>query len=213
MGTPEAPAGSSLGAHALTRTLPAGSAAPFLAEPVRFAHEIAVTTHAVEAANVATAGASIVANLVGGAVIERAVTAGVERAAVADPALPALAAGSAEPADRERLRSFAPDARAISALTGAVYAVASYPERERIRDALAFAASPGDGGHVTAAAGAFLGAAHGVEALPVDWLSRLELGWVGEVLVQDLITEFTEGPSGSEYEPASDDIWFTRYPG
>ena len=44
----------------------------------------------------------------------------------------------------------------------------------------------------------------GVFALPVDLVSRLELAWVADVLAQDLISEFVDSPSGSEYEPAAD---------
>jgi ADP-ribosylglycohydrolase len=219
MGTAEEPAGTSLGAHALTRTLPAGSAAPFLVEPLRFAHEVAATTHAAEAADVAAAGARMVATLVNDALSGSRASISIDRCTF-DTRPPlvttlraALAARSSDPRNAQKLRLIAANTRASSALAGAIYVVGSFPEREQIRDALVFAASAGDGGHVAAVTGAFLGAAHGVESLPADWISRLELAWVGDVLAQDMITEFTEGPSGSEYAPAGDDLWWNRYPG
>jgi diguanylate cyclase (GGDEF)-like protein len=44
-------------------------------------------------------------------------------------------------------------------------------------------------------------------------VSRLELAWVADVLAQDLIAEFVDSPSGSDYEPAADPTWWNRYPG
>jgi ADP-ribosylglycohydrolase len=46
MGQIDKPVGSSTGAHALTRVLPVGLAGDWVSEPVRFAAEIAATTHA-----------------------------------------------------------------------------------------------------------------------------------------------------------------------
>jgi hypothetical protein len=61
--------------------------------------------------------------------------------------------------------------------------------------------------------GALPGTAHGVDALPVDLVSRLELGWVADILAHDMVSEFTESPSGSEYAPSEDPTWWNRYPG
>jgi hypothetical protein len=52
-----------------------------------------------------------------------------------------------------------------------------------------------------------------VDALPVDWVSRLELAWVADTLARDMISEFTDSPSGSEYSEAPDPHWWDRYPG
>lgn len=165
-------------------------------------------------------GAMLVAALIDDVPIREALSAAIARCNQADRisvrrevASPLTSALVAESRDLATLRSFAPDGRASSALAGAIYVVASFPDRDRIRDALVFAASAGDGGHVATTAGALLGATHGAETLPVDWMSRLELGWVGDVLAQDLITELTEGPSGTEYEPNPDPLWRDRYPG
>ncbi|MFG3601064.1 hypothetical protein [Micromonospora chersina] len=85
--------------------------------------------------------------------------------------------------------------------------------RYEVRDALTFAASAGTGGHAATVAGALLGAAHGPDALPVDWLSRLELVWVADILARDLVRQVTERPSGTEYTEGTDPRWWDRYPG
>lgn len=189
------------------------------AQPGRFAAEVAAITHTAEAVDATAIGATIVANLRNGQGIEEAVT-GAQRecaehlpGATALPLAPALAAARSNAADAGELARLAPDARAVSALTGAIYVAASFPERAQVRDALLFAASVGDGGHVAAVTGAFLGTAHGVDGLPVDWISRLELAWVADVLARDLIAEFVDGPSGSGYTPPTDPHWWDRYPG
>ncbi|HEY0696184.1 MAG TPA: hypothetical protein VGD43_00060, partial [Micromonospora sp.] len=106
-----------------------------------------------------------------------------------------------------------PDATAMSALSGGVYVALSLPLPDQVREALSFAASAGDGGQVATVAGALLGTAHGVDALPVDWLSRLELAWVGDILARDLVAEFGLGPPGSGRSGAADRRWWDRYPG
>jgi len=168
----------------------------------------------------AAIGATIVSNIAKGQVIEDA----VERARQAGPSvvkresdhLPlesALSAARSAPRQSSVLTSLAPDARAMSALAGAVYVALSFPDREQLRDALLFAAATGSGRHVAPASGALLGVAHGAEGLPVDWVSRLELAWVADVLARDLITEFVDSPSGNGYDPAPDPGWWRRYPG
>ncbi|NUP38643.1 MAG: hypothetical protein HOY76_16895 [Streptomyces sp.] len=54
---------------------------------------------------------------------------------------------------------------------------------------------------------------HGVEALPVDLISRHELAWVLDTLARDLLMELEDSPSGSEYVPGWDPHWWHRYPG
>ncbi|MEH1014283.1 ADP-ribosylglycohydrolase family protein [Micromonospora sp. CPCC 206060] len=234
MGAPDNPAGTSTGAHGLTRSLPAGLVESWSAGVGDLAAQIAATTHATEAVHAAALGATIIAHLLRGAGIDAAVTHAQQQCAShlpgaaalplapahSDPlgaaALPlasALAAARSAPAQRDELARLAPDARALSALAGAIYVVSSFPEPARIREALLFAASAGDGGHVATAAGAFLGAAYGVDALPVDWLSRLELVWVADTLARDLVSEFVDHPAGSGYGTAPDPQWIIRYPG
>lgn len=218
MGTLDRPVGTSVGAHALTRTLPAGLAVGWGGpELVSFAREIAVTTHAVEAADVAAVGAMVVTNLAQGNDLHRAVLlaqrecaphVGPAALSVADAA---LAAAVSHPGQTDMLRKLAPDRRASSALAGGIYVAMSFPEPEQVREALLFAASVSD--HVATAAGALLGTKVGAAGLPVDLVSRLELAWVADVLARDMISEFMDSPSGYEYGGASDPTWWNRYPG
>jgi ADP-ribosylglycohydrolase len=219
MGTVDQPAGASAGAHALTRSLPAGLIGPWHAEPARFAAEIAATTHAAEATDAAALSAALVAGLAQARGVAEAADLARQDSAPSTPGkadaalVVALAAARSQPRQAALLADLAPDARARSALAGGVYVAASFPDRRQMRDALLFAASAGDGGHVATVTGALLGTAHGVDALPVEWVSRLELAWVADVLAHDLVNEFTDSPSGSEYTPAPDPHWWDRYPG
>ncbi|MFG1779766.1 ADP-ribosylglycohydrolase family protein [Micromonospora sp. NPDC049051] len=211
MGTIDDPSGTSTGAHALTRTLPV-SLYPCDAA------EMAALTHAGDAVGVAgLAGAVIRLLAAGRPLVEALVSVASDPGDFSEVAqrslVPALAAaGSGAPSVHELTR-LAPDARAVSALAGGVYAVACFPGREAVREALLFAASAGDGGHAVTVAGALLGTAHGPDALPVDWLSRLELAWTADTLARDLVTELHDSPSGGEYFPPTDPHWRTRYPG
>jgi hypothetical protein len=119
----------------------------------------------------------------------------------------------AHPADAERLAKLAPDATAPSALLGGVYVAASFPERGQVAAALSFAAGAPDGDSVACVAGALLGATHGVEALPVDLVSRHELAWVLDTLARDLVSQLSDRPSGTEYTSGWDPNWWDRYPG
>ncbi|NGO06749.1 hypothetical protein G5C60_03485 [Streptomyces sp. HC44] len=118
-----------------------------------------------------------------------------------------------EPADAGRLARLAPDATAPSALLGGLYAAASFPDRAQFRTALEFAAGAPDGDSVACVTGALLGAVHGVEALPLDLVSRHELAWVLDTLARDLLLELDDSPSGSEYIKGWDPHWWHRYPG
>jgi ADP-ribosylglycohydrolase len=219
MGQFDKPAGSSIGAHALTRVLPAGLVGDWVQEPGRFAAEIAATTHVGEAVYAAALGARIVAEIVKGQGIEDAVRQAQPESLtfleqqLDSPLADAVEVARAQPRQAATLAQLAPDARAASALAGGVYAALSFPGRDQIREALLFAASSGNGSHVAAVAGTLLGAAHGADALPVDWVSRLELAWVADVLARDLIAEFVDKPSGTEYTPGDDPNWRDRYPG
>jgi ADP-ribosylglycohydrolase len=219
MGTSEKPVGTSVGAHGLTRSLPAGLCLGWGPAPGSFGAEIAALTHGPEAIDAATLGSAIISGLGQGRGVDDAVRHALRHcaqpaAASAGQAVTgALAAAASAPAQAAELARLAPDARAVSALAGAVYVAASLPHRERVRDALPLAASAGDGGHVATVTGALLGAAYGVDALPVDWLARLELVWVADTLARDLVAELADGPSGTGYTPATDPHWWDRYPG
>ncbi|MFV8182376.1 MULTISPECIES: ADP-ribosylglycohydrolase family protein [unclassified Streptomyces] len=118
-----------------------------------------------------------------------------------------------EPADPSRLAQLAPDPTAPSALLGALYVAASFPDRAALPTALDFAAKAPDGESVACVAGALLGAVHGVEALPVALVSRHELAWVLDTLARDLVLELDDSPSGGEYVKGWDPHWWERYPG
>ncbi|PWR15825.1 hypothetical protein DKT69_08865 [Micromonospora sicca] len=212
MGSIDKPAGKSIGAHALTRTLPVALGRPL--DPAA----IAALTHGGEALAAARLGVEIVRLVASGehldAAVDRVLPADEERSegAVRSLAL-ALAAARSRPGQRSELARLAPDAKAASALAGGLYVALSFPDRKSIRDALLFAASANDGGHVATVAGTLLGTTHGPDALPVDWLSRLELAWPADTLARDFVTEIEDSPSGGDYVPATDPHWWSRYPG
>lgn len=212
IGTPDEPVSASIGAHALTRGLPVGLLAGWMNEPVGVAREIAASTHAPAAADIAAVGTEILVALTQGSSVDEAIHA-ASREDTSQVLDSSISQSRSQPADPAVLRQLAPDAQAGSALAGGVYVVVSFPRPEQVRDALLFAAGAGDGGHVATVAGALLGTAHGIDALPVDLVSRLELAWVADVLAHDMIREFTECPSGTEYAPAADATWWNRYPG
>lgn len=118
-----------------------------------------------------------------------------------------------QPADAGLLARLAPDATAPSALYGGLYTAASFPDRAGFGAALQFAAGAPDGDSVACVTGALLGAVHGIEALPVDLVSRHELSWVLDTLARDLLIQIFDSPSGSEYVEGWDPHWWSRYPG
>ncbi|MGW5258148.1 ADP-ribosylglycohydrolase family protein [Streptomyces sp. NPDC004012] len=125
----------------------------------------------------------------------------------------ALRQADDHPADAARLARLAPDVTAPSALLGALYAAASFPEPAQVGAALRFAAGAPDGDSPACVTGALLGAVHGAEALPVDLVSRHELAWVLDTLARDLVAQFADSPSGDEYTIGWDPHWRDRYPG
>ncbi|MFJ4185117.1 ADP-ribosylglycohydrolase family protein [Kitasatospora sp. NPDC089509] len=230
-GTPTKPVTGSRGAHALTRGLALGvlhhlSGPTGCAAAVR---ETAALTHgAPEAQEAAVAAAGLVAHCLAEDDPFRTWTASrvgeehpidalvrppaMPHPAGPDPVLDLLKAPGAV-ADHGQLAWIAPDATASSALLGALLVVSRFPGRDTVDAALRFAAGAPDGSSVAATAGALLGAAHGVDALPVELLSRLELGWVLDTLARDLLQQYVDSPGGGEYLPARDPHWWERYPG
>ena len=61
--------------------------------------------------------------------------------------------------------------------------------------------------------GAFLGAVHGVVALPQDLVGRLELGMIADQLARDVVVELEQVPVGGEFAFNADRWWWHRYPG
>jgi ADP-ribosyl-[dinitrogen reductase] hydrolase len=64
----------------------------------------------------------------------------------------------------------------------------------------------GDSDSTGAICGNILGALHGADALPADWLAALELREVTETLVADALAEFSDTP------PELTNEWLRRYP-
>lgn len=126
--------------------------------------------------------------------------------------------GRTEPCIPQHLERLAPDKTGLAALAGGIYVALSFPEPDAVAEALEFAGWAPDGDSVAAVAGAFLGAFHGYEALPVELVSRLELGWVMDRLAGDLAMQVRENQAGSGWkadmpEPGPDPWWDTKYPG
>ncbi|MEJ5943681.1 hypothetical protein WDZ17_00045 [Pseudokineococcus basanitobsidens] len=102
-------------------------------------------------------------------------------------------------ADADVLANLAPDRSARSALLGGVYAALSCGGRSSVEEALTNAAAvPKAGPGVAAVAGAALGAAYGVEALPSSLLGRLEVAREVDRLARDLAAAVDLGPHGRD---------------
>lgn len=130
----------------------------------------------------------------------------------------ALLAGASRPCEPDLLAALAPDRTAASALSGAVYVAASFPEADTVAEALEFAGWAPDGDSVAATAGAFLGALHGYEALPGTLLDRLDLGWVCDRLAGDLAVQVMRDQTGGGWQSPEgseprDPWWRVKYPG
>ena len=237
-GTRQEPATASTGAHALTRTWPVGLLP--VADVATLAADLAALTHTGEAVAAAAVGAGIIRALsAGGAGAMAAGDADEALAGAVDAALrPAVAlpvvrrvrkavdAAAADPASETVLCRLAPDLTAVSALAGAVYVAMSMPGSRQVADALTLAARAPGACDVAASVGAILGAVHGVSALPVQLVSRLELVWVTDVLARDLVQQLSStldgrgasagtepGAAAAGAEPRPEPDWLDRYPG
>ncbi|WP_433205286.1 ADP-ribosylglycohydrolase family protein [Dactylosporangium sp. CS-047395] len=213
-GTVAEPTGTSVGAHAVTRTLPAALCSWWTSDAGPAA-QIAALTHTGEAITAAARAADLVAAVAQGTDLTEAVAGLPARELPPMPLVPAsvLNLARSTPRDPSVLRRLAPNGAATSALAGGLYAAATVDAPAQIAEALTFAASAGDGGHAATVAGALLGARFGPGGLPVDLVARLELVWVGDTLARDLVQQVEESPSGNEYAPAPDATWWDRYPG
>ncbi|GGZ02561.1 ADP-ribosylglycohydrolase family protein [Streptomyces poonensis] len=228
---------TSRGCHALTRALPFGAVG---LPGARQARDVAALTHGDAGAQSAAFHATVLVHHClrqqtaphggqgpeAGEPVRSALSAGIaalrarerSRGGVLtddehDRLLTALRYAADEPAHAGRLARLAPDPTAPSALLGGLYVAASFPGPGEVRAALEFAAGAPDGDSVACVTGALLGAVHGVEALPVDLVSRHELAWVLDTLARDLLLQCDDSPSGSEYLRGWDPHWWERYPG
>ena len=221
---------SSAGCQGLLRCLPVAAicdprqaAAPAsLAEVVRYARELCALTHQGPYVRRAT---GIATHIILGCLHATGPIGDVIRQAIGDHTLRVPQAivdcdrlGRSEPCVPEILERIAPDRTALAALAGGVYVARSFPEADTCADALKFAGWAPDGDSVAAVAGAFLGAVHGYEALPVGLTSRLELGWVMDRLAIALARQAQENQAGTGWkadivEPGVDPWWDSKYPG
>lgn len=241
-GTVEKPTTNSRGCHALTRTLPVALLGIQNGQDhwSEMAREIAALTHGDSAAHSATVcGVVLVQNCLtsilpvtdafslhrpeqDSAHVRGALETGIralladERGTLGDyPARldKAFRQAVEGPASVDKLARLAPDRSAPSVLLGGLYVAACFPGPASIETSLRFAAGNPAADSVACVAGALLGAAHGIDALPVDLTSRLELSWVLDTLARDFVSELVDSPGGDEYTSAWDPNWWRRYPG
>ncbi|WP_235921575.1 ADP-ribosylglycohydrolase family protein [Lentzea tibetensis] len=189
--TPRAPANDSSGCNGVTRTAPAGFA-PSAAIAYDLGCRFAALTHGGTGGWVSGGALALLVHLlaVRGRPLREAVDQVIGRvlrddtytATVLTRAV--VLAEEKQPVRVDRLGSgwTGPEALAI-----AVYVVLSHPKAVQFVDAMRAAANHSGGSDATAAlTGNILGALHGTEALPRDWLSGLELVDVLDDMGRDL---------------------------
>jgi ADP-ribosylglycohydrolase len=221
-GTIDEPTTDSAGAHAVVRGLVVGAFAwhDQLTDAVHTAREIGALTHG---SPLGYEGAGMAAALITRAGGDDDVLSAV-RGLLGDPPPrldPAIveavdrgySVATRRPADVGTLRAIGGDPSATSALAGGVYLACSFARREAVASAMHFIQTAKVPAGAAAVGGALLGSVHGVEALPIPLVSRLETAWVLDTLARDLVTELEEHPSGGEYTPPKDPHWWSRYPG
>ncbi len=84
-----------------------------------------------------------------------------------------------------------------------------HPGRDEVSKAVREAVETGQPA-AAAIAGALVGAAHGLDALGVDAVARLDVGHVADQLAMDVYTQLTAPPTARE--SATVDAWLHRYP-
>jgi hypothetical protein len=196
--TPAPAPATSRGHHALSPRLPLAA----VAAPADWTREVVLGTHGdPDAVRAAVAGVELAR-----AVLRTGSVLDALRAAQ-EPLLEEVRAGGSAPA------ALAPDHSAVSALRGGVALAAGCGGPATITQTLSAARELPVPGAVGPVAGALLGAAHGAEALPVELIARLELGWAVDTLARDLVAQIEDRPGGSEYQQPADQYWWPRYPG
>jgi hypothetical protein len=98
---------------------------------------------------------------------------------------------------------------ALRALTEGLRCLRTHPGRYEADKALKEALETGQPG-ASAVTGALVGAAHGVQSLPVDAVSRLDLAHVADQLAMDAHLQLTEHPARRGDDSAH--AWRHRYP-
>jgi hypothetical protein len=185
------------GHHALTPRLPLAA----VAAPAEWTREVVLATHGdPDAVRAAVAGVELARAVLGSGSVPDALRT------VREPLLDPVRG-------RERPAVLAPDHTAVSALRGGAALAARCPGPQGIAPALHAARELPAPDAVGPVAGALLGAAYGAEALPVELVAPLELGWVADTLARDLVAQIEDRPGGSEYQQPADPHWWRRYPG
>lgn len=219
-GTRDEPLNHSKGCGGVMRAAPAGLI-PSLTPEEAFAlgADCAAITHGHPSGYLsAGALAAAVRLLLDGEPLDRAVSGAAEllrahpdheetSAALARAAALA-AAGAPSP---ENVESLGEGKVGEEALAIAVYCGLAAPD---LRAALLLAVNhSGDSDSTGAICGNLVGALHGEEALPQEWLEPLELRATIERLADDFVTEMTDPPTspGGSGEPPEE--WWQRYPG
>lgn len=232
-GTRQRPVTQSTGYHGLIRALPVGALGTPPHETFDLALDVAALTHGAPSGFITAADAALLAaTLLSADDLSAGIAQAIRTIEIVDPDshhldryAEAAADGDRAPADGAVLRRHGAHRTAISSLSAALYVMTSFPRPEQIFEALDFAGSTAGGG-VAAVSGALLGAFHGVDALPVAAVSRLDTAWVTDMLARDLITELTQAPGGHDALEATkegtyqttrvngaDPDWAKRYPG
>jgi ADP-ribosylglycohydrolase len=222
-----------MGYHGLIRALPVGAFGGAPGATFELAADVAALTHGAPSGFITAAdGALLVVALLAEQDVHEGIAAAIRTIEEVDPEshhldryAQAAADGHRHPADLDVLQRHGVDRTAIGTLCAAVYVLTSFPGPEQIAEAISFAASAAGAG-VATVAGALLGACHGIDALPVEMVSRLELAWVTDTLARDVVSEVTGAPGGHEtlietgpaeyrvsWADGDDPGWSRRYPG
>jgi len=228
---------SSAGCQAMLRVLPVAATAHMLhgywdvardpnrqAKAEEWARGLALLTHDDgERQNTSVLAVRILAECLG---TSDSLTTAIEQVVrdfevpVKDSIAASVQAGLTAPCVPQTLEKLAADKTSWSALAGGIYVALSFPAEDTVAEAIEFAGWAPDGDSVAAVAGAILGSRYGYEALPAQWVGRLELGWVLDRLAVDLSAEVHERQGGKAwkddgYAPTRtlDPWWDTKYPG
>jgi ADP-ribosylglycohydrolase len=198
-----APATSS-GHHALSPRLPLAA----VAAPADWTRKVVLATHGnPDAVQAAVAGVELARAVLGSGSVHDALRA------MPEPLLDEVRAGYRAGYPAAYRAGLAPDHSAVSALRGGAALAAACAGPDAIAQTLSAACALPVPGAVGPFAGALLGAAHGAEALPVELVARLELGWAVDTLARDLVAQVEDRPGGSGYQQPADRNWWARYPG
>ncbi|WP_409328932.1 ADP-ribosylglycohydrolase family protein [Trujillonella humicola] len=205
-GTRQRPVTQSEGYHGLIRALSVGALGVDPRATFELAADVAALTHGKPRGHLTAADGALIADALLSA---RDLHQGIAQAlgAIAqvdrdshtvDLYAQAAEEGRHEPGDAAVLKRHVVDRTAQSTLRAAVYVASSFSGSEQVAEALRFAALAAGAG-VAMVTGALLGALHGVNVLPVEVVSRLELAWA-----TDIVRGRAKVPAGGHGEVPAD---------